>query len=463
MLIIVIPPLFLRECSHFWASFYLSLEQPSLTLVINFMHFSRAAIRLKDIEDDAKHCEKLKSNKQQCRYFASLYGLTGNPAEQRSENQRSTNIQRRSVVDDKRVNKEKKGEQTTKKEEPIRKIRRPTSIRRPKLIGKSVGGGALQAVAASRARASAPPRHGPTSVAARGHKEIGLGQSQTGKEGSIPAKSKGGDARDQVPAVLRKDVQSKAQLIKDSNIGAFGTPTKGNGWSDFSASHLLKDHYLLTKQSIRSCRKLPLGLFQDLTTKWMSIMKVKNMTHEGMEFILSQTTAIKSDSCEFLRSFSKQSGPFLEYCAQRITESQPGAQNVILRRDPTEAKPTETPVYIRRDLTTKRASYIAFLMLRFSVTNNLASKTIGHCHVWLFVAAHEKSRIADTTQLKKHLTMGMRRKKRRFPLSDRKSSSLSTVVTHVCVSIYRYCTVTSLLSSIQFIQLNYFLYFLPPL
>jgi hypothetical protein len=37
---------------------------------------------------------------------------------------------------------------------PIRRIRRPVSIMRPKLVGKSVEGGALQAVAASRARAS---------------------------------------------------------------------------------------------------------------------------------------------------------------------------------------------------------------------------------------------------------------------------------------------------------------------
>lgn len=37
---------------------------------------------------------------------------------------------------------------------PVRRIRRPTAIRRPKLIGKSVEGAALQAVAASRKRAS---------------------------------------------------------------------------------------------------------------------------------------------------------------------------------------------------------------------------------------------------------------------------------------------------------------------
>lgn len=38
---------------------------------------------------------------------------------------------------------------------PSRRIQRPTSIRRPKLIGKSVEGAAMQAMAASRARASA--------------------------------------------------------------------------------------------------------------------------------------------------------------------------------------------------------------------------------------------------------------------------------------------------------------------
>eukprot|EP00537_Pseudo-nitzschia_pungens_P011808 CAMPEP_0172397336 /NCGR_PEP_ID=MMETSP1061-20121228/29932_1 /TAXON_ID=37318 /ORGANISM="Pseudo-nitzschia pungens, Strain cf. pungens" /LENGTH=122 /DNA_ID=CAMNT_0013129459 /DNA_START=231 /DNA_END=595 /DNA_ORIENTATION=- len=37
---------------------------------------------------------------------------------------------------------------------PTRRIRRPTMIRRPKLIGKSVEGAAMQAMAASRKRAS---------------------------------------------------------------------------------------------------------------------------------------------------------------------------------------------------------------------------------------------------------------------------------------------------------------------
>jgi hypothetical protein len=49
---------------------------------------------------------------------------------------------------------------------PARKIRRPVSIRRPKLIGKSVDGSAIQAVAASRKRATSKQQFKNASVAA---------------------------------------------------------------------------------------------------------------------------------------------------------------------------------------------------------------------------------------------------------------------------------------------------------
>ena len=50
---------------------------------------------------------------------------------------------------------------------PTRRIQRPTSIRRPKLIGKSVEGAAAQAMAASRARASANRGSSPFQKAAK--------------------------------------------------------------------------------------------------------------------------------------------------------------------------------------------------------------------------------------------------------------------------------------------------------
>lgn len=78
--------------------------------------------------------------------------------------------------------------------EPARRIRRPTMIRRPKLIGKSVEGAAMQAMAASRKRASTnqfKSKTNPTATGAKApmrsqpNREPGRFRSNVGTESNL--------------------------------------------------------------------------------------------------------------------------------------------------------------------------------------------------------------------------------------------------------------------------------------
>jgi hypothetical protein len=78
---------------------------------------------------------------------------------------------------------------------PSRRIQRPTSIRRPKLVGKSVEGAAMQAMAASRARASAarfnPAGSSPLQKPGRNKAEASKVAHVTDQESQEPASVSG--------------------------------------------------------------------------------------------------------------------------------------------------------------------------------------------------------------------------------------------------------------------------------
>jgi hypothetical protein len=94
---------------------------------------------------------------------------------------------------------------------PVRRIRRPTTIRRPKLIGKSVEGAALQAVAASRKRASSNQfknKMGPAS----GIKGVrGTVSRELPKSGAVLS----GSTRGTISSSEERSSESKRQISRD--------------------------------------------------------------------------------------------------------------------------------------------------------------------------------------------------------------------------------------------------------
>ena len=103
--------------------------------------------------------------------------------------QLSKNVENRPAQDN-----DKKANIETSSSGPTRRIRRPTMIRRPKLIGKSVEGAAMQAVAASRKRASTNQFKNKTSsstgtVRAQSSRDSTRVRANIGKTGSTLTRS----------------------------------------------------------------------------------------------------------------------------------------------------------------------------------------------------------------------------------------------------------------------------------
>lgn len=104
---------------------------------------------------------------------------------------------------------------------PIRRIRRPTTIRRPKLIGKSVEGAAMQAVAASRKRASSNQFR---NIPAQGSRQGGraapsreLSQAGRGRP-SPPARTASDQQRLNPSQSFKEEEDEKAYRVKQDYV-----------------------------------------------------------------------------------------------------------------------------------------------------------------------------------------------------------------------------------------------------
>lgn len=100
---------------------------------------------------------------------------------------------------------------------PKPRISRPTSIRRPKLVGKSVEGAAMHAVAASRARASNKQRFG------RGGAPVGASQPQKGQRDSDSRAPKRASAKNEKKETLRVQIPKKPSRPADKALVSLRT------------------------------------------------------------------------------------------------------------------------------------------------------------------------------------------------------------------------------------------------
>ena len=163
---------------------------------------------------------------------------------------------------------------------PARRIRRPTSIRRPKLIGKSVEGAALQAVAASRKRASSnqfKSRTGPP-LAAKGGRGSALRDLPKAQGAG------GGMTRGTIRSTERQTI-------------ALRQPSKQH---DQKLSRLRMDYFnLLAERSQQACRQS--SLYQSSRLRLASIWWPRDLQQRipasVANFLLSTAPKVWNDTC----------------------------------------------------------------------------------------------------------------------------------------------------------------------
>lgn len=117
------------------------------------MHFYDGSVKkiIDEVETSNLADTSCASHLLQCR---SLGTLSPGFVEAKSKDNRKQYSQNLKKTEDSSTHGTEKTSKLEISTGPIRRIRRPTMIRRPKLIGKSVEGAAMQAMAASRKRAS---------------------------------------------------------------------------------------------------------------------------------------------------------------------------------------------------------------------------------------------------------------------------------------------------------------------
>ena len=144
----------------------------------NFFFLQSVAARLRDLDNACLHAASRYTNALQLGSLQILSPLAdglkdGGGGDKDSIKSVSKTKEKSSKEKHKSETTSKAGDGCGNDESPARRIHRPVSIRRPKLIGKSVEGAAMQAVAASRARASANRFKQPSALSKRPQRDSG--------------------------------------------------------------------------------------------------------------------------------------------------------------------------------------------------------------------------------------------------------------------------------------------------
>jgi hypothetical protein len=159
--------------------------------------------------------------------------------------------------------------------EPRRRIPRPVSIRQPKLIGKSVEGAAMQAVAASRKRASSNQFKNASSVASARRSTLQV-PNKEGGSGSVSklavTGSDGGPTRaGRPPAGTRRTKEKEKDDEDSSRIKAdFKLVAQQNAWKSRRQSGLQRDSVVLLSNlwwPRRQAQLIPLALAEFFISK----------------------------------------------------------------------------------------------------------------------------------------------------------------------------------------------------
>jgi hypothetical protein len=189
-----------------------------------------------------------------------------------------------------------------------RRIVRPVLIRKPKLIGKSVDGAALHAVAASRARASS-------------NLFKGGGGATTSRKGPSDESSRSGTQAQ----VLDKDKQmeTREQLLEDKQV-------------QFNAREIatLGD---LKLQRLHTVQQRSTSLIA--ATFWTAKRK-QTISSTALNFILSNSSFAWSDVSELLPAAQSLLPTFIVSLAHTLTAWVPGLQFVTLSDDSLRSDPT---------------------------------------------------------------------------------------------------------------------------
>ena len=319
-----------------------------------------------------------------------------------------------------------------------RKIRRPTKILKPTLVGKSVDGSAMQALAASRARA----RSGPAMPSQR--KSVAGGRQGTRSQrekASFPA-AKG------VSKTPAKSIGPKPAAEKDEGTGKEAPKRHADSGARGQERQTLlnkKGLSIPTKlvASYRSVvalyplstlkRRIPTSASQVLVSKFLEYTSRQKgaCTLDEIHFMLGQAIPFYSCSCEALQCGDGNIFPFLQSFAGSVVKRNRNAEIVAT------ANQKENSLFVRQDLAGSR-SFKAVLLIRLGFAKHrLTKQYIVRCSCWLFLSPTHKNSLG-TQSSKDIMAARIKRRDNSKPLTrlERASLSLYNLAEYYCETLH---------------------------
>lgn len=279
---------------------------------------------------------------------------------------------------------------------PPRKIRRPTNILRPTLIGKSVEGSAMQALAASRARASSrtvPGQIRPQPIATTGRQSTksrkerqSISEAASNKK---PTKSSAMKPKKEATLSARKEVVGESEETGTSTT--HGRKALGHKRPQSVRQHqragsippkLAKDFFLVLRTKYCTAilkRRIPMSRAQQLAGMLMTHVQSQKSNFDELYYMSRHSIPLFSSSCELSPCAADQAMPFLSFISERIVKTNSSASILSIENSP---RPL---TYVRQDLAGSR-SCRAILFVQLAVTrHSTTQQLIGRASGWLFI------------------------------------------------------------------------------
>jgi hypothetical protein len=267
---------------------------------------------------------------------------------------------------------------------PVRRIARPTIMRRPKLIGKSVEGAAMHAVAASRARAKSNAFKG-SSTGGSATAPSPKGQHTESKPAapSTPTKQSSKTTR---PVRGRETLATTVQ--DDKQLGRVRKDL--NSLSQVGVGSLIREH-TIQAEAVRS-----------VTMLWWSIKRKQSMPLSVADFILSHCSQVWSDASELLRLPTTVLKSFPISFGQALSAWTPGLRLMTLT--PNNSDPTVSlqgsPVLLMGAIRSVRNCKCFGIVKVSTVTRRIAGKrkTMVTCGGWVLTLPRRTKKSDDIRQ-----------------------------------------------------------------
>lgn len=282
---------------------------------------------------------------------------------------------------------------------PSRRIQRPTSIRRPKLIGKSVEGAAVQAMAASRARASVTRGSSP--------------YQKTTK--AVPSK--------EVPAPVPKRSASSLSRVGSREEGE-QLVAQSNQDQNAELSVLLKQYMAAMSLSSSSPPFHRSRIMREFVDKYWVVKPERPLSSSVQNFLLTRSVHLWSSACVPFGFPDHMMKDVSGYFAQWLKMTNP--QVSLLQLDvPSKSdsvlSPSSTMIVELKTIKQRKLCVVLQTSLKYKVGN---SEPILRCEAWMLMlnAAGETDKPARP---KRKRTRLVKRAEREVTLVDKKVCSFA--------------------------------------